>query len=377
MPTVQVISSSEKDKNILQGAFADLGAEVIFSLDLNDALAIFERVRPRAVFIADGEDPPSEIKIREILRIAPFMPVVVMLKRRDAARAVALMKLGAFDCAQAPWTPEELRPLLKKALKLSGTALAVAPPPPDAARKAVLAAGALAAGLFIFALGYGLSQYRKAEAARPPDEVELPYSHPAGVAFADGEVLVADWYTQSLYRHSGTDYKINGVTSFPDLTPVGLGHSADNLWLATADGVIERRSRDRRLTRTAAAKHGMSSLTGVCFDGLYVWTADGKKGVFQKRMNNDDMRVLGEYPYRGELAAFTCDRDFLWAADSKSGEIIKFPLDNPEKSAAAMPVAELSDRTFRATALGTDGSHVWLTGERGGKGLLIKKNARF
>jgi hypothetical protein len=56
---------------------------------------------------------------------------------------------------------------------------------------------------------------------------------------------------------------------------------------------------------------------------------------------------------------------------------VKFPLDNPQKSAAAMNVAELADRTFRATALGTDGTSVWLTGERGGRGLLIKKNARF
>src|SRR3989338_4984025 len=121
--TIQVICASEKDRTILRGIFRNLGADAAFSNDLNDALSIFEKARPAAVFIADGEEPPAEIQLRELRRAAPFIPVIPLLKRRDASRAVGLMKAGALDCAQSPWTEEELRPLYRKALRLSGTAI--------------------------------------------------------------------------------------------------------------------------------------------------------------------------------------------------------------------------------------------------------------
>jgi hypothetical protein len=89
--TVQIICASEKDRLVLRGIFRNLGADAVFASDLNDALAVFEKARPAAVFIADGEEPPAEIQLREIRRVAPFIPVLPLLKRRDASRAVALI----------------------------------------------------------------------------------------------------------------------------------------------------------------------------------------------------------------------------------------------------------------------------------------------
>ena len=65
--TVQIICASEKYRLILRGIFQNLGADAVFSLDLNDALSIFERARPAAVFIVDGEEPPAEIQLRELI----------------------------------------------------------------------------------------------------------------------------------------------------------------------------------------------------------------------------------------------------------------------------------------------------------------------
>ena len=121
--TVQVIVEAQKERLILESIFRNLGADAVFARDLNDALSLFERTRPRAVFVVDGEEPPAEIQIRELSRIAPFLPIIVLLKRRDSSKAIAYMKLGAFDCAQSPWTEEELKPLYKKALNISGTTL--------------------------------------------------------------------------------------------------------------------------------------------------------------------------------------------------------------------------------------------------------------
>jgi DNA-binding NtrC family response regulator len=95
--TIQIITASKKERLILESVFKNLGADAVFSQDLNDALAIFERTRPRAVFITEGTEPPAEIQIRELLRIAPLLPLIVLLKKRDSSRAIEYMKLGAFD----------------------------------------------------------------------------------------------------------------------------------------------------------------------------------------------------------------------------------------------------------------------------------------
>jgi DNA-binding NtrC family response regulator len=121
--TVLIICACEKDRLLLRGIFKNLGADAVFAADLNDALAIFEKARPAAVFLADGEEPPAEIQLRELRRVAPFIPLVPLLKHRDASRAVGLMKAGALDCAQSPWTEEALRPVYRKALNVGGTEL--------------------------------------------------------------------------------------------------------------------------------------------------------------------------------------------------------------------------------------------------------------
>ena len=175
--TVQIICASEKDRAILRGIFKNLGADAVFSSDLNDALAIFEKARPAAVFIADGEEPPAEIQLRELRRVAPFIPVIPLLKRRDATRAVGLMKAGALDCAQSPWTEEELRPLYRKALKLSGTVIELDSSALNRRRKSLALALAAFVGFTGFAGGlyYGFKKYSPS-APQPHSSARAPAS---------------------------------------------------------------------------------------------------------------------------------------------------------------------------------------------------------
>ena len=80
MDTIQIISKNENDRRILKQILANIGKDAVFSYDLNDALLIFEKARPKAVFIVDGEDPPVNVNLREIQTIAPFIPIIVLLK---------------------------------------------------------------------------------------------------------------------------------------------------------------------------------------------------------------------------------------------------------------------------------------------------------
>jgi len=373
--TIQVICSSEKDRLLLRGIFKNLGADAVFAADLNDALAVFEKARPAAVFTADGGEPPVEIQLREIKRAAPFIPVIPLLKRRDATRAVELMKAGALDCAQSPWTEEELRPLYRKALNLSGTALEL---DSSALRSRRRSAALALAAFFAFAgfaggLYYGFNKY----SPRPvqPHSFPLPYSHPTGIVIKKDSVLISDWYSQGLYEHNLRDFNITRVTSLPETTPVAMTASQDALWLAGTNGVIEKRLLDARYTPVTKTAPFSPAPDGVCFDGLYFWTVNSGSGAIVKRMPGDTLGEIKAFKYPGKkMAAFTCDTRFLWAADPELKGVVKMSLDDPERMISRTDLEAYASRTLNLTAMASRDGRLWFAGEDGGRGLAFYIN---
>lgn len=368
---VQVIVASRKDRLVLENVFKNLGADAVFSQDLNDALNVFEKARPRAVFIVDGEEPPAEIQIRELTRVAPFMPVVVLIKTRDASKAVAYMKAGAFDCAQSPWTEEELRPVYKKTLNMSGTELRLGGQ--FEKQKAVFTlAGMLISLIFGFAAGwfYGFNRYQ-AESG-PPASAELPYSHPSGLAFDKDRLLVTDWYSQAIYSHDAKSLKLAGVKALPDAVPVGLAAGADSLWLATAAGTVEKRMNDGKLTRVSGARPGENAPDGICYDGLYLWVAWQKDNRISKRLADDALTELKSFRYPGSaITSFSCDQRSLWIADETQRALVKLSLDDPETIISRTELKQYSSKTLKITALAPKGGKIWFAAEDGGKARLF------
>lgn len=373
--TVQIICASDKNRTILRGIFKNLGADAVFSNDLNDALAVFEKARPAAVFTVDGEEPPAEIQLRELKRVAPFIPVIPLLKRRDAERAVGLMKAGALDCAHAPWTEEELRPLYRKALSLSGTSLDLDTSALRARRRALALTLAAFFAFTGFAGGLYYASVKLAVKPANPDRFALPYAHPTGLVVRKDSVLVSDWYSQALYEHDIRNFMIRRVTSLPETTPVAMTASADALWLGGAGGVMEKRLQDARYTpvsKTAALSPAPDS---ACYDGLYFWTADSRSGVIVKRMAADALPELKSFKYPGQkLSALTCDRRFLWAADPGLRALVKMSLDDPERIISRTELPEYASRTLNITAVAAVNGKIWFAGDDGGRGLVFRKN---
>lgn len=364
--TIQVICASPKDRAILAGIFKGLGADAVFSDDLNDALSVFEKARPAAVFVADGEEPPAEIELRELKRAAPFMPLVVLLKRRDAARAVGLMKAGALDCAQSPWTEEELRPLYRKALNTSGTTLEL---DSSALRSCRRSAALLTAVFFAFAgfaggLYYGFTRY--SPRAQQPHSFALPYAHPTGLVVKADSVLVSDWFSQAIYEHNIKTFGIRRVTSLPEATPVAMTASQDALWLAGANGVIEKRLMDARYTPASKTQQFKPAPDSACFDGLYFWTANSRTGEIVKRMPGDALEPLKSFKYPGgRLDALTCDARFLWAADPALKSVVKMSLDDPERIITRTELKAYSSRGLKVTAMASKDGSLWFAAEDG------------
>ncbi|OGS13638.1 MAG: hypothetical protein A2285_07375 [Elusimicrobia bacterium RIFOXYA12_FULL_57_11] len=373
--TIQIICASEKNRLILRGIFKNLGADAVFSLDLNDALAIFEKARPAAIFIMDGEEPPVEIQLRELRRVAPFIPVIPLLKSRDAGRAVELMKAGAFDCAQNPWTEEALLPLYKKALNISGTTLELDTKGLRSRRRILALTLAALCALTGFSGGVYFGYKKYAARPVPQDTFALPYAHPTGIVIRKNSVLISDWHSQALYEHDAGNFNILRVVNLPETTPVALAAGQDSFWLAGTDGVIEKRLPDERCTRVSKSAPLSPIPDGACFDGLYFWTADSRSGQLVKRMPGDALTAIKTFTYPGrKLGAFTCDTRFLWAADPGLKGLVKMSLDEPERIISTTELPAYADKTLKLTALASKDGKIWFTGDARGRGLVFFKD---
>jgi hypothetical protein len=333
------------------------------------------RVSPAAVFAADGEDPPAEIQLRELRRLAPFLPAVVLLKTRDASRAVGLMKAGALECAQPHWTAEALAPLLRRALNAYGTVLE-----PDSSalksRRRRLALALAACGL-LAGLSGGLYRCWRRYAPPPPppkDAFALPYAHPTGVAPLGDSLLISDWRTGAIYEHELPDFAIKRVVSLPDTTPVAIAAGRDSLWLARADGAMERRLLDARFSPVAVSARFTPAPDSACFDGLYVWTADTRAGRITRRLPADALSELRSFTYPGaKLAAIACDSRGLWAADPGLKALVRMSLDDPETIISKTPVPAFDSHSFTVTAMGVSGGYIWFVGEEKGRGTAFRR----
>jgi hypothetical protein len=324
--------------------------------------------------MVDSEDPPSEIKLRELRRIAPFLPLVVLLKNRDASRAVALMKLGAFDCAQSPWTEEELRPVYKKTLNLGGTPLIIDGEALEKKKNLLVILGILAALAAGMAAGwfFALREYNRRQLQ--PAEIRLPYSHPTGIAPEGDSILISDWYTQALYTHSASDFSIKSVASLPEEPPVAMTASADAIWLQTDSGIIEKRLKTPGFKLLAKIKTDRTDIAGICHDGLYFWIAYNDN-TLSKCLPNDSLTELSRHYYPGKkIAAFACDTRFLWMADEDIKTLVKMSLDRPDTPLSSSEIKQYSSKSLKITGLASKGGKIWFTAEDKGEGLVFSEN---
>ncbi|PIS46549.1 MAG: hypothetical protein COT17_08070 [Elusimicrobia bacterium CG08_land_8_20_14_0_20_51_18] len=360
-----IISSEEKDRLLLRNILSGIGAVPLFALDLNEALNLLGKTSPRAVFIAESKDPPSEILLREIRRAAPLLPLVVLLRNRDASKAVELMKLGAFDCAQPPWTEEELLPLFKKSLSLAGAEIRFREPVKNLFLKsAVLSLALLAAAWGLFYLGRS-SEKGKYEALLKTEKVLLPDKNISGIFFDGGSVYLTDWLLQSVYRYSKKDLKLLSVKKLPGEIPVAAADQPANFIVMNDDNIAERRLKDEKytlLSRTRPVK-GVSEL---CFDGMYLWTFDKKEYRLQKRMNNDALDLLAEFPLPSKnVRNLACGNKFLLYYDSRLRSLLKASPEDPQKILFESPLEET-----KIISMAYDGSAFWYVYEEGGSAFL-------
>jgi CheY-like chemotaxis protein len=368
MAVIGLICSDEEDRRRISLIAGESGHLVHGAARLQDAVELVRERRPRLLLVVDSADHDASVVVREMLRAAPLMPVVVALKDRDASRAVTLMRTGAAEVVPPPWTRDSLQACLSKSLRFQGTSLALvrAPRRPSAPLYA-------AALLLFLGAAFGYRAHRRAEqvkreaAAAERRHWDLPYRHPASMAFSEGKLWIADWFTQSVYVHDPATRAVERVIHFPDEMPAALSISGDAAWTAGSGGRVTRRQKDAKLTPLARVA-GPRTL-GLAFDGLYLWTLDADKPLIRKRLPDDALTELASYRYPGSKGAALCwDGKTLWSLDAGNRELVRHNLERPDEATERVSLAEYSDGLHRPVALAFDGSSFWTVGERSRRG---------
>ena len=362
MATVGMLCADPARRERLALLAGECGYSVRPAARLTEALELLREGRPRLMLIADGPGHDAAVALREVLRAAPLLPVVVALERRDSARAVVLMRLGAAEVVAPPWTKEALRGCLSKALRLQGTSYSLARP----ARRAKLPYYLLAVGLFVAAaLGKSAVERRErlaAEAAGRKVQWDLPTKQPAGLAWDGRALWSVDWFSQSLYVHDA-GAEVRRVVHFTADTPVGVAFGAGAAWTAMASGVLVKHMTDAKWT--AVDRYPGVATGGMAFDGLYLWTADAKAKRLSKRILDSRLTVVGSYPYPGdEPAGLAWDGKALWSLDGPGRQLVRHNLERPDEALDRLPLPEYGDGAYRPAGLAWDGERFWTIGEK-------------
>ena len=371
MAAIGLLASETGDRDELSGLLGELGHRTEGAGRLDEALEFARERRPRAFLVVDGAGADAELLTRELTRAFPLLPVVVALKKRDATRAVALMRAGAAEVVAPPWTREDLKACVSKSLRWQGTALS---PVRLAPRKRSAVWYALAVGAFL-AMALGTASVNrdrrlKAAAAARTDAWPLTVFHPAGLAFDGKDLWVVDWFSQSLYATSREDARVLALRHLTSETPVAAAFGADAVWTASADGTVVRRMRDAKLTPLARYPKAAPNAAGLAFDGLYVWTLDGRTRVLTKRLLDDALTPVSSWRIPGlKPVALVWDGRALWTLDAGDRVLRRHDLEKPTMALAVFPLPEYADGVYAPTGLAWDGDRFWTVGERrDGKG---------
>lgn len=356
MALIAVVCRDEEERRELTLAVEELGHGAAWAADAAGAVELLRERRPQAlVAVESPASGAAEALLGLIEREAPLVPALVALKPRSAARAVELMKAGAFEVVAQPWSAENLAPCLSKALRPSGTALEVIKPRPKWRRRASWA--------FLILLGAGWLWLDRAlerraassRAAAEPREWTLPYAHPAGLAYDGRELWIPDWYGQTLYRHERATMRVLSASPLPKDPPSALAFAEGALWTSSGRALVKRML-DGRLRPLARVADGLGPTAALAYDGLYLWTADASGRALHKRLPDSELSAVASYPYPGSrAAALAYDGKTLWSLDAGNKELVRHDLSDPRRATLRVALPEYASGRYKPVGLAFDG----------------------
>jgi len=346
----------------------------VFSAD--EGIQAFEICRKESPDLALMDIRLPDMDGGEILaglkRIKPQLPVVILSGFGDVDAAAELVKQGGFEYISKPFKIDDFLALVRKALGQQQKAGGVVAPAAAAAAapgtvaddkkqsrsRRVMFFAAGAAGLFAAAVGAWLLTCR----AAPDAEFSIPYSNPAALCFDGKKLMVADWMTGIIYRHSA-DEKLGVEAKYEsaNTTPSGLAFDGKNIWTCSSfDQKIYKHSADPALSVLEAFPSPGPSPAGLYFDGRFLWSIDFQQSRIYKHDISSSLGVLASYdsPVVNPKSMFEY-KGYFYIPDSKTGRLFKVNKDG-FSVAGIYTFANFSGSDNHISVIARHGASAWI-----------------
>jgi DNA-binding response OmpR family regulator len=117
---ILVIEDDKAVQKALKRVFECEGYSVEVAMDASAGLDTFRKMRPSAL-VLDLRLPgmSGQEVCREITKVAPGLPIVILSAKSDVADKVLLLEIGAHDYVTKPFSPRELVARVRAALRRS------------------------------------------------------------------------------------------------------------------------------------------------------------------------------------------------------------------------------------------------------------------
>lgn len=391
MAKILIMDDEPGLRNVVFGMLKPTGHTLFVTEDGNQAIATAQKENPDLALLdmrvpdMDGLEVVAKLK-----EMNPRIQCIMLSGFGDVESAVSAMKQGAFDYISKPFKLEEVLRVVGKALATPGAAApgTAAPSPasavsaPSAARGKVLDApkayapkskskAALFFGLGLAALGLtGFLGWKFLGGSSAPETFSVPYSAASALAWDGGNLWVADWSSQSIYKHTpAKGLPIQGVSNLIENHPTGLAWDGTRLWSCSSmEKKITKHAMDSGLTALVSYPNPLQEPTALAWDGVYLWCADGAGGkLYKLRSTEEGLSIAGTYDGAAtNPVGMYFYQGSLWVADGDAGKI--YQQDPNTLSVQAIYTLEpYAGKTDRISGMTFDGKDIWTCGQKSGK----------
>jgi two-component system, OmpR family, alkaline phosphatase synthesis response regulator PhoP len=122
---ILAIEDDSATQRVLKRLFESEGYDVDMAKDGASGLELFHKTRPSAIILdLRLPDISGREVCRQITRVAPGLPVIVLSATADVADKIVLLEIGARDYVTKPFSPRELLARVRTALRSAQADLA-------------------------------------------------------------------------------------------------------------------------------------------------------------------------------------------------------------------------------------------------------------
>jgi len=300
------------------------------------------------------------------------LPVIMVTGYGSVDNTAEVLALGATALVSKPFQHQELREAMSKAGMadaISAEERGIAGERRQKQRK--IMAGVAVAAVIGCLISYNLGWWTNRN-------FKLAYTNPVDMSWNNGQLWVADWFTQSIYIHDVNKSGAPIVKTYylPEVHVTGIAVAGDRLYTADAwDKKLRRHKLDEYLTAEKVLNSPGGTPTSLFFDGKYLWSIDSKQGkIYQHRMD-DNLTVLADFKTPASApVGFFKDDQFAWTSDSQTRLLYKHRLDDQLSVVAAYSVDELEARREPLACFRWIEGNIWFARDR--LNVLYKRTPR-